>query len=76
MEDMIVSDCCGVEMDGILMDHGICPDCGEHCEAVSYDSEPDHISGYEDDDMRAAREELENMSIEEYNSLPEYKGNK
>jgi hypothetical protein len=48
MEDMIVSDCCGVEMDGILMDHGICPDCGEHCEAVSYDSEPDHIPGYDD----------------------------
>lgn len=48
MEDMIVSDCCGVEMDGILMDHGICPDCGEHCEAVSYDSEPDYIPGYDD----------------------------
>lgn len=68
---MIVSDCCGVEMDGIMMDHGICPDCGEHCEAVSYDSEPEV---FEDETMQAAREELENMSFEEYLSLPIYEG--
>jgi len=30
---LYVSDCCGCEMDPILADYGICPDCQEHCEA-------------------------------------------
>lgn len=29
---------------------------------------------YEDEEMKAAREEIENMSFEEYLSLPVYKG--
>jgi hypothetical protein len=44
-----VSDCCGVEMTGIQMDYGICPDCGEHCEIVTDDSlDSDYIPGYDD----------------------------
>jgi hypothetical protein len=41
-----VSDCCGVEMTGIQMDYGICPDCGEHCELVADDA--DYIPGVDD----------------------------
>lgn len=36
---MIFSDCCGVEMNGIQADYGLCPDCGEHCDVVVDDSE-------------------------------------
>lgn len=32
--ETISSDCCGSEMSGIEMDHGVCPKCGEHCEVV------------------------------------------
>jgi hypothetical protein len=40
---------------------------------------PDPLHDYadwieEDEDMKAAREEIENMSFEEYLSLPVYKG--
>lgn len=40
---------------------------------------PDPLYDYEDwteedEDMRAAREEIENMSFEEYLSLPVYEG--
>jgi hypothetical protein len=33
-EVMHVSDCCGVVMNDDNVQHGICPDCLEHCEAV------------------------------------------
>lgn len=29
-----ISDCCGAYMSGDMVDIGICPDCGEHCEVV------------------------------------------
>lgn len=58
---MMFSDCCGCEMNGIQMDYGLCPDCGEHCEVV-----------IEDDDMENAREEIQNMSFVDYISLPLY----
>ena len=28
------SDCCGEQMTGEQVDYGICPCCGEHCEAI------------------------------------------
>lgn len=31
---MFVSDCCGAEMDGIMVDVEICPICHEHCEPM------------------------------------------
>jgi hypothetical protein len=30
---LIVSDCCGAEMTPVHAEHGLCPSCGEHCEA-------------------------------------------
>lgn len=38
VESLPVSECCSVEMQGPALDHGICPDCREHTEAV-YDEE-------------------------------------
>lgn len=47
---MMVSDCCGVEMDPVQIEHGICPRCGEHCEVVDDENmdEPDYIPGIDD----------------------------
>lgn len=54
----MVSDCCGVEMDPIQVEHGICPQCGEHCEAVSDGGdEPDYIPGLDDGEWGEAEEE-------------------
>lgn len=30
----VASDCCGVPMTWECAEHGICPQCGEHCEAI------------------------------------------
>lgn len=57
------SDCCGVQIVDDIAGLELCPRCWEHCEVI-----------VEDEDMAAAREEIENMSVEEYNSLPLYKG--
>lgn len=32
-EILIVSDCCGAELTPIHAEHGVCPKCGEHCQA-------------------------------------------
>ena len=46
---LIVSDCCGAEMTPIHAEHGVCPQCGEHCEIITDDSlERDYIPGYDD----------------------------
>lgn len=67
MENMMVSDCCGCEMDGMMMDHGICPDCQEHCEAVSYDddNEWDPIMGDSKDSIQTDDEWLDDFQGEE-----------
>jgi hypothetical protein len=31
-KDIWLSDCCGAEGNGSMIDIGICPDCHEHCE--------------------------------------------
>lgn len=54
----------------VVVDYG---DFGYHTVETKY-LELAYTAGYEDRLMMAAREELENMSFEEYNSLPEYKG--
>lgn len=33
-EIFILSDCCGASLTPASAEHGICPQCGEHCEAV------------------------------------------
>ena len=30
-----VSDCCGAYLDDAQIEHGICHDCGEHCEVLT-----------------------------------------
>ncbi len=30
----LISECCGAEASGSMIDIGICPDCKEHCEFV------------------------------------------
>lgn len=57
------SDCCGVQIVDDIAGLELCPRCWEHCDVI-----------IEDEDMTAAREEIENMSLEEYNNLPLYKG--
>lgn len=44
------SDCCGVEMNGVMLDIGLCPRCQEHCDVVTDESD-DYIPslGEEDD---------------------------
>jgi len=51
-----VSDCCGVESD---VDREVCSRCGEHCEILT------------DESMVKALED-NNMTMEEYNDLPDY----
>ena len=34
-----VSECCGATMTGLMIDHGICPDCKEHCEVIDLKEE-------------------------------------
>lgn len=55
----MISDCCGVEMDPIQIEHGICPCCGEHCEVVNDEDmdEPDYIPGVDDGEWGEAEEE-------------------
>ena len=60
---MMFSDCCGVQIVDDIAGLELCPRCWEHCDVI-----------IEDEDMIAAREELENMSLEENNNLPLYKG--
>lgn len=38
---MNVSDCCGAEMTGEMVDVGICPECHEHCEVEETEEEDD-----------------------------------
>ena len=52
----------------VVVDYG---DYGYHTVETKH-LELAYTAGYEDRVMRVAREELENMSFEEYNSLPEY----
>lgn len=35
IETMVVSDCCGEHLDAVQAEFGLCPRCGEHCEAIS-----------------------------------------
>lgn len=57
------SECCGVMIVDDIAGLELCPKCWEHCDVV-----------FEDEDMVAAREEMENMSVEEYNNLSIYRG--
>lgn len=41
---------------------------------LGYDMKPKRKVIVEDENMIAARKEIENMSFEEYNNLPTYKG--
>ena len=41
---------------------------------LGYDMKPKCKAIVEDENMIAARKEIENMSFEEYNNLPTYKG--
>lgn len=41
------SDCCGVVMDGAIVDIGVCPRCNEHCDVVT-DADGDYIPGLDD----------------------------
>ena len=52
-----VSDCCNAESN---KDYEMCSQCGEHCTIIV------------DDSMAKALEEQENMTMEEYNDLPDY----
>ena len=45
--DICYSDCCGVEMDGVMLDIGMCPRCHEHCDVVT-DADGDYIPGLDD----------------------------
>jgi hypothetical protein len=56
---MMYSECCGVVIVDDIAGLELCPKCWEHCDVV-----------FEDEDMVAAREEMENMSMDEYNNLP------
>jgi hypothetical protein len=51
-----VSDCCNAESN---VDHEICSQCGEHCEILT------------DDSMAKALKD-NSMTMEEYDSLPDY----
>lgn len=57
------SECCGVVIVDDIAGLELCPKCWEHCDVV-----------FEDEDMVVAREEMENMSVEEYNNLSIYRG--
>lgn len=60
---MMFSDCCGVQIVDDIAGFELCPRCWEHCEVI-----------VEDENMISARRELENMSIQDFNELPLYKG--
>jgi len=32
---LYISDCCGAYLDDAQIEHGICNDCGEHCEIIT-----------------------------------------
>jgi hypothetical protein len=36
---MLISDCCGMPMDPIQAEHGICPECLDHCETIDTETE-------------------------------------
>jgi hypothetical protein len=59
---MMYSECCGVVIVDDIAGLELCPKCWEHCDVV-----------FENEDMVAAREEMENMSMDEYNNLPLYR---
>ena len=35
MQILYISDCCGSYLDDCHIEHGICNDCGEHCEVLT-----------------------------------------
>ena len=70
---MMFSDCCGVRIVDDIAGLELCPRCLEHCDVIIEEEYNSEVI-IENEDMVAAREEIENMSFEEYNSLPLYKG--
>ena len=56
---MIISDCCGVEIVNDIAGLELCPSCWEHCDCIV------------DDSMEKAMED-NSMTMEEYDSLPDY----
>ena len=48
-KEMIISDCCGVEIVNDIAGLELCPSCWEHCECIVDDSlESDYIPGFDD----------------------------
>lgn len=45
MDKIHVSNCCGAEMDGVVEDMGICPDCKEHCSIEELEEETETVMG-------------------------------
>jgi len=62
---MSISECCGYEMNGEMVDAGICPCCHEHCEVEQEEVTLEAINGWASNALDACIAELNGIKVVE-----------